>query len=265
MADSACEGVLFHPNRGCFPKTNLNVLRCGLDGELVLFARRDLNRPPSAPEVVPSGMLTSAKCSAAMRDVDHKFYAIWGEFAWTRRWPGQDACWGDGTWFERVAAAEDCDRGDYYWGNTIRGAASVLGFGYTMQDFCNRQAGLDDDEYIWDLREACTAANLNILRVGFWDMCINVEWAICIIRGDDAGGDRSLLFTFPPGSLDTSDYSNDLYTITEDDIYYLEVCTLNEMCENYEEIFTTQLDERFICKFDAARWEAFGREMRELR
>ena len=45
---------------------------------------------------------------------------------------------------------------------------------------------------------------------------------------------------------------------------YLEVCVLNEMCGNHDEIFRVGHGGSFFCAFDAARWAAFGRVLQTM-
>ena len=260
MDNAVCEAVLFQSKTSkCFRKTNIDLHRCVKDADFVLYLRTDPNRPPSAPYVLPDTM-TSKSCSAAMRRRDHKFYSIWAERGWSVRRPGEEACWGNGNWFDWVARTENCRQN---WGRNLV-APTVFGFKESMEGYCNDATG-DGWHYNGGLEWACGRANLNILRTGQWNMCRNAEWMICIIKNDGAGGDGTIIFSFAPSLLDMTDYSRYVGGgYSENDIYYLEVCTLNEMCLNYEEIFNAKVGDPFVCQFDPVRWKAYGEDMKKL-
>ena len=260
VSNDLCEGILFQKSTTkCFRKTSIIVTRCSRDSDFTLYLRTDPNRPPSAPYVQPAGMMTSETCSAAMRDRNHRFYTIWGDQGWRVRRPGEPACWGDGGWFDWVAGTHNCNQN---WGRNLR-APTVFGFKESMEAYCNEAAGNGWHEN-GNLQGACWDAHLNILRTGSWNMCRNAEWMICIIQQAGAGGDGSIIFSFAPSELDMTDYAYSQWGYAENDIYYLEVCTLNEMCSNYEEIFMLKVGDKFHCKFDPVRWANYGREMRIL-
>jgi hypothetical protein len=63
----------------------------------------------------------------------------------------------------RQDSAEHCGQS---WGSSLN-APAVLGFAESMQGFCNAGRRLDDAA----LSSACAAANLNVLRIGGWNMC----------------------------------------------------------------------------------------------
>ena len=52
-------------------------------------------------------------------------------------------------------------------------APAVLGFAESMEQFCNQRNGATVTNGKWQgLREACRGANLNLLRIGDWNMCV---------------------------------------------------------------------------------------------
>ena len=260
VRDAGCEGILFNAGKKlCYRKTSIDVARCPRDSNFVLYVRTDPNRPPAAPHVKPQGLMTSKSCTAAMRDKNHKFYTIWALQGWSVRRQGWPACWGDGDWFRWVALTRNCKQN---WGMNLR-APSVFGFAETMEGYCKEKAG-EGWNVNGDLQGACGRARLNILRTGGWNMCRNTEWMICIIKGAGAGGDQSIIFSLEPKMLDLSHYSDNINGYSENDIYYLEVCTLNEMCSNHEEIFEKEVGEQFRCQFDEERWAQYGRDMIKL-
>ena len=215
-----CDGVLFQPGTGkCYRKANIDPSSCSYDRGFVLYVRTDPNRPPAAPRQVDvSGQLTSAKCTAMMRNPDHKFYRIWSPNGWSVRQPGTAACWDvDWTndWFDWIANVPNCDQS---WGKDAN-AATVFGFAESMEDYCRQRAGRRRAlEPGW----VCDQAGLNILRIGTWNMCRNAEWMMCVVQGN-VGLGGEIIFTLAPRSLDIDYFKARPYNIVENDIYYLEV------------------------------------------
>lgn len=260
-----CEGVIYDPaNNNCYRKTNIDLHRCPTGGNLNLYLRIEANRPPGAPRPDYSATsLNSAKCSAHMRDPRHKFYTIWGRQGWRTRGYGQEACWGDGNWFDWVAGGNNCNQN---WGPNLK-APTVFGFAESMEAFCNEKAGRGWTWNSGDPTWACGNAGLNILRTGSWNMCRNAEWMVCVVQGKacwGGGGDGQILFSIAPSMLDMADFDSRQGFYSENDIYYLEVCVLNEMCSNHDELFTKAVGEPFFCKFDRQRWLRAKREMLAL-
>ena len=68
-------------------------------------------------------------------------------------------------------------------------------------------------------------------------------------------GNGDIIFTHKPSALDIG-LLNDHDGYHENDLYYLEVCALNELCGNYEEVFRAEVGETFRCRVDAERWAA---------
>lgn len=209
-----------------------------------------------------------------MRTPRHKFRILWsGSVGATpmdgwhaREFPTEPACWGEGVegahWFERVAKGKGCDAD---WGGN-RPTPTVFGFKETMEGYCNDQAGLGWFD-VGDVGAACDNANLNVLRIGGWNMCRNVEWMWCVILGkvvrpawsgeSRKGGDGQIVFTAAPALLDIGpQYANNVKWFDENDIYPLEVCLLNEMCANRGELFSTAVGEPFYCQLDYDGWSA---------
>ena len=76
-------------------------------------------------------------------------------------------------------------------------------------------------------------------------------------------GNGDIIFTYKPSALDIG-LLNDHDGYHENDLYYLEVCALNELCGNYEEIFRAEVGETFRCRVDAERWAAAAEDLRAL-
>ena len=90
----------------------------------------------------------------------------------------------------------------------------------------------------------------------------------CVVQGKanwGGGGSGEIVFTFAPGFLNIDEFYWQQGRYVENDIYYLEVCVLNEMCKNRDEIFTKEHGESFYCTFDAERWAAAGRDLKDLK
>ena len=176
---------------------------------------------------------------------------------------GDPACWGhtpsqNAAFFRRLDEARHCDQ---KWGSNLD-APAVLGFAETMQSFCNGHGRRLGEA---ELTGACRAAQLNILRIGGWNMCKNTEWIYCAARGrlahgsgGSSGGD--LIFSLAPKDLDLAPFYQKGGTGTpqgdgyysENDIYYLEACVLNEICANRRELFSVERGARFRCEYDPA-------------
>ena len=226
-----------------------------------------------------------------MRDREHKFWTMWRAWGWMGRKSGDPACWGhsasqDAAFFRRLDSATHCGQ---QWGSSLI-APSVLGFAETMASYCTQHGRRLGGESMGrrageaELVSACAGANLNILRIGGWNMCKNLEWIYCAAKGKLApgGGDSGgeLLFSLAPSALDlgpfyvsggTGAYQGDGY-YSENDIYYLEVCVLNEICSNRNALFSARVGEHFRCAYDVAghtalreallRWEGEARPKR---
>ena len=114
---------------------------------------------------------------------------------------------------------------------------------------------------------ACMGAGLNILRINDWNMCRNAEWMICVIQGKanwGGGGDGQIVFSLAPSLLDLDDFNSRPSWYSENDIYYLEVCTLNEMCSNRDELFASQVGDPFYCQWDERQWRQAKQDMMAL-
>lgn len=95
-------------------------------------------------------------------------------------------------------------------------------------------------------------------------MCRNAEWMVCVIQGKacwGGGGDGKIIFSLAPSQLDLTDFDSRPGWYSENDIYYLEVCTLYEMCRNRDELFTLAKGDPFFCDFDNQGWQDYKRSM----
>ena len=274
-----CEGVLFVERKGsCYRKTAIKVASCDkLDG-FVLYLRTESSPPlpsplppslPSPPTSPPdlARWLTSGTCRAQMRDRDHKFWTMWSQRGWkTRRGASDPACWGNGNRFwDNAAAGEPCSQD---WGSEFD-APSVFGFAETMSGFCNQRQGRG-----WVAGGpggACNGAELNILRIRNWNMCRNLQWMMCAVQGRLAPQYKSsrsappnggeIVFSLAPKDLELKPFNENAYPrccgdYAENDIYYLEVCVLSEICANSDEMWRAVMGDTFRCQVSIEKYRS---------
>ena len=213
-----------------------------------------------------------------LRERDAKFWTMWGYNmqGWTTRHSNKErACWGSSAsaatrYFEQAASGSKCSQD---WGPTKFDAPAIFGFADTMKDYCKSHGGNGNN----DLQGACSEAKFNILRVGGWNMCKNMEWMFCAIKGRLLQGGKegshggAIVFSKAPKELDLAPFSKGTYfrccgDYAESDIYYLEVCVLNEMCSNRNELFALNAGDTFHCHFDTAQYASMqeGLQKHEL-
>lgn len=268
-----CMGIIYAKHTGlCYRKGKISIAKCQVGNQYDLYLRTD-PFPPSPPSPPPSEkFLTSAKCSSMMRDRNHKFWTMWSMAGWRTRNPGDMGCWGGdenqaNSFFATAESGSECwANWNYNWGHGLKDAPAVFGFSESMTDYCNKEKG---GRYNGDVASACQQANINILRVGNWNMCINTKWMFCATQGKLPGqGDGRILFSLAPKDLDVTDLEENKLPrccgdYAEDDIYYLEVCTLNELCANNDQLFSLNVGDPFYCAFDPLRYQEMQRVLRQ--
>ena len=166
---------------------------------------------------------------------------------------------------------------------------AVLGFDGSIDDLCwgtlwgNSKDRREEDGNTHASR--CIRANFNILslysgRVPY-NQCRNLEWEVCAAKGllpdqRRPGADHAneqpgaIVFARAPNRLRVRGdgmrlgqcsgwvpQGRPLYGYATDDVFYLEVCILNQICENGAEIFDLNVGDPFRCQVSDAR-------MREL-
>ena len=143
-------------------------------------------------------------------------------------------------------------------------APALLGFDETIDAYCSSQHDYNPDGASdggnWHASH-CVATNLNILslygaRVPY-NLCRNLEWQVCAAKGRLPGQQTpTLVFSKAPRELHPGATSDKPFgqcrgwrdktgcdsgtQFATDDIYFLEVCVFNQLCENNEELW--QLD-----------------------
>ena len=222
-------------------------------------------------------MLTSAMCHEMIRDRSNKFWTMWssnsGGDYWRKRTHKEPGCWGGRTSASRYwAGAAAGDKCGWDWGSRLD-APAVFGFAETMEQFCsgrgrrlgeaNNTTDVAERGRRTDLKSACAGAGINLLRIGQWNMCKNIEWMFCVITGLLAGhgGGLDIIFSLAPKELDVGKFYRNAYprccgAYAENDIYYLEVCVLNEVCSNRKRLFALDRGDYFRCEFDQKGYES---------
>lgn len=224
-------------------------------------------------------------------DPSHKFHRLWGKVAWINRDPGDEACWSyDANFFENALKPEQCDVnwlegafGGEWDRPPYTDADALLGFDGKIWDYCSEVAGQGwwgGGDWNQELARRCVEANLNILRIMFscaecigsragWNMCRNLQWVVCAVRGllPGQGSGAGIRFAKPPKELDTramddpgliedpgdgwwSEPHWEHYAVS--DVFYGEVCVLTSICKNAWKLFSVNRGEVFNCDFDEA-------------
>ena len=218
-----------------------------------------------------------------LRDRNGKMWQMWAWGGWQRRQSHSDAACFEQGWqhfdFEAALRGEGCDRnwleGTHEWPQYPRPAPALLGFDETIYAFCAAETHQPEGPYWGDnnaLASRCVDANENVLRVmGGWNMCVNLQWQTCAVKGllHGQGAGRQMRFSIAPNALDLTLFHNPPrgcvngdcrqgYAVS--DVYYVEVCVLSHICANRDELFTLGVGDLFTCNLD----EAAFRELRRM-
>jgi hypothetical protein len=207
------------------------------------------------------------------RDPEGKFVHLWGETGWEKRNRGDVGCWeslGGSKFFEDALAGERCEinwLAGAYGDETDRPfkdpAPALLGFDWTMWEYCSKAAGINDlsDFTHEELARRCVRSNNNILRLfkGKWNMCRNFEWQMCAVTGKLPGQDgRTFRFATPPKDLTIKEWQHPTswpcqgdscpegrYAVG--DVYFAELAVLRKICKNADQLFKVGIGERMTC------------------
>lgn len=239
--------------------------------------------PPSSPP--PYDACDSSWCKTYESWVntdDSKFLRMWGS-AWDFTKPGQRGCFdrfGGQRWFDGIFEGTWCDR------NWLQGTAgqprandrphftapapALLGFDETILGYCSQLVGLwfDGGDLNTELADRCVRANKNVLRLmsgsSPWDMCQNIEWQLCAIRGKLPGQDAAKIsFASAPRDLElkwwTDVNTHPTYAPKPDgyalgDVFFAELCVTFTICKNRGDLFRLDVGETFVCDMDPAGW-----------
>lgn len=233
------------------------------------------------------GPLTAQKCDVIMHDVEHKLFHMWASKGWDLRFDDH-ACW---------------DAQPNFWEQTLRGdrchinwfqgtideqvprfsgpADALLGFDESIYMHCLDLLGRWHAVTEWSmpdeptLARTCIAANQNILRLHSasepWNMCQNLRWMLCALRGKLHGQRGSLIhFAAAPKHMkvDQLDGYNLNHQRVMDhgmwrqykvsDVFFSEVCILSVICSNPSDLFAVKDGEPFHCHLDDGRFRKFA-------
>jgi len=203
-----------------------------------------------------------------MRNPSHKFWSMWDSWSFGTRKKGKAGCWasyGGRDFFDRMKSGQGCDKPWMLGGEHFKAPApALLGFDQAILEFCLTKLGRWHK--VWfapngEIAAECSRANENVLRVreADWNVCVNAQWQACAATGHLPGQESNIMhFVTPPSSLMLEALEGskvDGYRM--EDVYYLELCVLNEICENGGDIFGTQPDDSFRCRHSPARFDAF--------
>ena len=215
---------------------------------------------------------------------------------------GNDATSARRFFHEALASDKKCDV-NWYEGATgnlgaggsrprfSRDAPALLGFDDTIMDVCKLHSQytekgenktVDDGkggkkivtkEPNWNsiLAHKCVESNKNILRLIShyhpWNMCQNLQWVLCAVRGKLPGQSAPHLeFAKTPKSLDLRLLNNPALakhnwwpsphdtTFAVTDVYYAETCLLAQICTNHWDLFSADVLQTFVCDLDPRRY-----------
>lgn len=211
----------------------------------------------------------------------NKLWSMFARKSWTRRPDGMKGCFSEANFWENLKDTDKCDRNWYrggfavghefnkkdwradYNGNQINPA--LLGFEEDLQPFNCREieskTGKPANCEEQGLIESAFEAGNNLLRLDArfgWNMCRNLEWVTCAIRGSlpnqGTGKIRFatttkldvLNFLFRDGGCDGDCESG--YSVA--DVFFAEVTFISYLCKNREELFGLEIGDEFDCDFD---------------
>jgi len=163
---------------------------------------------------------------------------------------------------------------------TTEDAPALLGFDESIDQYCATKLheAHPNMRPVFGHAANCVHANQNILslygdRVPY-NICRNFEWMVCAAQGrlPGQGFERRIVFAKEPGDLypgggkgkplgDCCGWAPPSkptggFGYTTDDIFYLEVCLFNEICNNGDALFHLKVGEDFVCDFSRQRFAA---------
>ena len=164
-----------------------------------------------------------------------------------------------------------------HWSGHQRKAA-LLGFDEDIDKFCHKARHADDGQLWTNVAEGhqidCIKAGLNILSLFSprlpYNLCRNLEWQLCAARGElpysvgeivFARAPKDLFVRGPHSRLDKcSGWAppdappGGVFGYATEDIFHLEVCVYNQICENRMELFDLDVGEPFYCELSMSRF-----------
>ena len=242
---------------------------------------------------------TGSICDVVMKDSESKFWKMWGNEAWQKTHPRQRKCWGKSTemddFFSDVLAGKQCDIN--WFEGADKGALglqasrptftspapALFGFDQTIFEYCSEKLGMQryfdgHGDFNEELAHRCVAANQNILRRLSprmpWNMCQNLRWTVCAVNGLLPGQDQhNIHFATPLSELSVETWEHPDSWPCEDgecpedkfavgDVFYAEVCMLNRMCENGDDVFSLAMGDEVTCRFSPQRFQELALSLR---
>mmetsp|Transcript_27979 Transcript_27979/g.46353 ORF Transcript_27979/g.46353 Transcript_27979/m.46353 type:complete len:384 (+) Transcript_27979:168-1319(+) len=251
-----------------------------------------------------SGPLNPEMASALIHEIPHEknlvntennplavdAQKLWSMFAlqgWTRRGEGTEGCFATEKFWENLLEKETCDRNWYrggypdgmeennkewradYYGN--QNNPGVVGYEEDLGPFNCKEIKKKKGEAFMcdeiDFIDSAHQAGHNMLRLDSrfgWNMCRNLEWVICAIRGLLPNqGDGKIRFATTPkidvqsflfrdGGCDQHDCALH-YSVN--DVFFVEVALISYLCKNREEVFGLEVGDEFDCDFDTEALE----------
>ena len=150
-----------------------------------------------------------------------------------------------------------------HWGPLLS-SPSVLGTPGSMRHWCAQLPPSPQRNSSVVLgNHACILKGYNMLRSTPWTLCKNMRWLACVARGQACAQHRNcsreFVVTFPPSALVLSRPIPAL--LTESDMYTLEVCAMEQFCDNAAELWTVSADTfapfSFTCRYNHTKWRRF--------
>lgn len=236
------------------------------------------------------GPLDAAKCDAMVRNRKDVFWIMFGLHAgMTKRDVNNvffpEPCFGTGwkaseTWAQSLLT-DRCNR-NYLGGalgtkgkpnaRPLKGEA-ILGPDLDIYPFCTELAGHPVPPSSFELGEhekliaACLEAKRNFLRINKWNLCVNVEWQACLVRGKLPGltDGNAAQFARAPYTLTMEEFRKPTPACASEaeckrkqligafptgHVFFWEVCFFAHVCRNRKRIFEVEVGESFHCDFD---------------
>lgn len=246
--------------------------------------------PPSAPPLprFPVGECNHWWCDEFQSWVDDhnsKFHRMWGG-AWVLKDASDAGCWDAGLggreWLYKAWEGTWCDRNWMQGTPAQRGpndrphfsaaAPALLGFDEDILGYCSHLVGLDFDggDLNSELADRCVRANKNVLRLvngdRKWDMCQNIEWQLCALRGKLPGQDgRKISFAAVPKDIPLEWWKDPERThptykpkrngYALGDVFFAELCVTNTLCKNRGELYHLEVGQTMECDMDKAGFD----------
>lgn len=220
--------------------------------------------------------------STTLEQVDfHKFWAMFGVAPWTRRQIGEQACFdAEPNFWETLRGASDsmCNRNWYQGGaNNPRMndesyrpdfmGAALLGINTPeiTKYACEESTGDAENRQCRKrgITKATMDAKYTILRLeqNLWNMCRNLEWVVCAVRGLLPNQEGGIAFATPPSTVNLGDFllrnktckGRCDHSYREPDIFMMEASVVSFLCRNRDDLFSfgsRDHNRRFVCDFD---------------